>query len=42
MMVMKQNNRIDYLMSRRNAQINRIMNIYNAKIEKELKKRRLR
>jgi len=37
-MVKYKNNRIDYLMNRRNAQINRIMNAYNKKIEKELKK----
>jgi len=36
------NNRIDMLMNRRNAQISRIINKYDAKIALELKKRGLK
>ena len=32
------NNRIDYLISRRNAKMNRILNQYEAKIKRELSK----
>jgi hypothetical protein len=34
----RMNNRVDFLISRRNAQMNRILNQYGFKIEKELNK----